>query len=589
MKKQQGVAAIILVLILIPLFGSVFFALEGTRYIQKKTRLADASEAAALAVTDENPKGLNIAESELDQKENLKSYESKSGLANLYINHYIKNINNENIIITPKLYINNNVQTLEENPSYYQYNIKTITNHKSWFFSDLIPSFKRTQSIQEQSLARNYPKLTKDQPMDIVFVADFSYSMNYCISNNDYEIKKQSKDLIKNCINNGNNRIYCITSSYNNSCGYKKTRIESLKETINSITNKYSKTNNKNRFAIVPYGLRTIEVKNNKEYCSTQLRYKKESKYNDINWNTWVYISSIDAIKSIYNKKYQKKIKENLNNNSEFEKNYYSFQEALITSKETTKNDIINFSCKNEGNCSKHSDGLIRPDPTPYIDIDNTLNNLFNFIDNKNNVQFETGRNKLFQQTCDNKSFYTIPLTTIKNSKSTYTRYKRNNFKITVNNDFNEKIINMIPGGNTGIYEGIIRGAQILNDGNPKNNKKDYNVDKEYKKYKKRLKIIIFITDGEEWPYTTTFEKLVDNGLCKNIISHFTKDNNKFYMGMVGIGYKPEQIHAFKKCVGSSNIMSTNGSGNELTTKIENLIYKGQQENGITKLSDGQN
>lgn len=74
--RQRGAAAIYLVLLLIPLFGMVFLALEGTRYIQKKNRLGDATEAASLAVSMAN--------------RNDKGYETQ--LAKDYISSYLRNI-----------------------------------------------------------------------------------------------------------------------------------------------------------------------------------------------------------------------------------------------------------------------------------------------------------------------------------------------------------------------------------------------------------------------------------------------------------------------------------------------------------------
>ncbi|WP_305403445.1 pilus assembly protein TadG-related protein [Photobacterium leiognathi] len=158
MKKQQGVAAIILVLILIPLFGCVFFALEGTRYIQKKTRLADASEAAAIAVTEQNPNQLDV--NVLSAPNTTKITDSV--LAKNYINSYVRNIKNEDISIQP---------SVTEN--YYQYNVNVNTEHQSWFNSTLIPSFKKTQSISESALARNDFISSKDSSIDLVLVCRF--------------------------------------------------------------------------------------------------------------------------------------------------------------------------------------------------------------------------------------------------------------------------------------------------------------------------------------------------------------------------------------------------------------------------------
>ncbi|WP_305811308.1 pilus assembly protein [Photobacterium leiognathi] len=204
MKKQQGVAAIILVLVLIPLFGSVFFALESTRYIQKKTRLADATEAAALAVTNQNPEKLTIAENN-KESQSLTPLTTRDNLAFAYINSYVRNINQDNIIITPEIVINKNQDS--DGKSYYQYNVNVTTTHNSWFVNELIPSFNPTQKITATALARNYPRLTGDQPIDLVFVADFSGSMQ---GDKIIKLKESIKIISNEILNNSNsnsNRI----------------------------------------------------------------------------------------------------------------------------------------------------------------------------------------------------------------------------------------------------------------------------------------------------------------------------------------------------------------------------------------------
>ena len=82
--KQQGTAAIFLVFLLVPLFGAVFLALEGTRYIQKQNRLADASEAAALAIT-------------MAHRENKTGYEQD--LATKYVQSYIRGIKEVPVLV----------------------------------------------------------------------------------------------------------------------------------------------------------------------------------------------------------------------------------------------------------------------------------------------------------------------------------------------------------------------------------------------------------------------------------------------------------------------------------------------------------
>ncbi|WP_318462610.1 pilus assembly protein TadG-related protein [Photobacterium leiognathi] len=508
MKKQQGVAAIILVLILIPLFGSVFFALESTRYIQKKTRLADAAEAAALAVTDENPKGLNIAKSELDQKEKLKSYETKSGLANLYIYRYIRNINNNTIMITPTLYINNNDKTLEENPSYYQYNVDVTTTHNSWFYKKIIPSFKEKQNITANSLARNYPKLVRDQPIDLVFVADFSGSMQ-----GDKIIRlKESIRIISTEI-----------LSKNKDKSYKNNRIAFV--AFSSFISNLNKENKRVRY----YKKTSMKCD---EY-SYDYNHVVTDVYSNYNSDTGKYNFS-NSIYDVYNIDYRDTIDLHNRYIREFRSCYFKYEIENIV----PENIYFDYSQKIT---------QLKNNGIKEINIFNLESKYIEDIYNKYN-------------------FYNIPLN------------EENIIK---------KVNNMTPKGSTAAFNGIISGAKLLEKG------------RGIKNYMNRKKILILLSDGEESD-PSILKNLVNNKLCKNIRKNFSTDNNKMFMGMIGIGYQASDNDVFHKCfdeniynsehqlISESNIIDVDDLST-LTDKIKELIRKGQQTDGITKLSDGQN
>ena len=199
--KQRGAAAIYLVLLLIPLFGTVFLALEGTRFIQKQNRLADASEAAALAITIAN-------------RENKTNYEKE--MSTRYVQSYIRDINN-----TPVLSVS--VKKGEDSvngviKSYVQYKVDATTTHKSWFSSLLIPSFKPTESIANKAVARNYPETPGDKFIDLVFVADFSGSMNWPWGNTRRKkidvLKDAVVDISKGILEQAPNKIAMVPFDY---------------------------------------------------------------------------------------------------------------------------------------------------------------------------------------------------------------------------------------------------------------------------------------------------------------------------------------------------------------------------------------
>jgi len=162
MYKQQGTAAIYLVFLLIPLFGTIFLALEGTRYIQKQNRLADASEAAALAITMAN-------------RGNITNYEETLSIK--YVQSYVRKIQDTPVLSVLMTEGEDTIGSVIK--PYVQYKVDANTAHQSWFSSLLIPSFSPVESIVNKAVARNYPEIAGDKYVDIVFVSDFSGSMNW--------------------------------------------------------------------------------------------------------------------------------------------------------------------------------------------------------------------------------------------------------------------------------------------------------------------------------------------------------------------------------------------------------------------------
>ncbi|MFA0284744.1 TadE/TadG family type IV pilus assembly protein, partial [Vibrio sp. 10N.222.55.F12] len=79
LQRQQGVAAVWMGLLLVPIMGMTFWAVEGTRYVQETSRLRDSAEAAAIAVTIE------------DQPDQAR------GLATKYVENYVRDIKSTNL------------------------------------------------------------------------------------------------------------------------------------------------------------------------------------------------------------------------------------------------------------------------------------------------------------------------------------------------------------------------------------------------------------------------------------------------------------------------------------------------------------
>ncbi|MEC6831732.1 pilus assembly protein TadG-related protein [Photobacterium toruni] len=565
MKKQQGVAAIILVLVLIPLFGSVFFALEGTRFIQKKTRLADATEAAAIAVTDKNPNKLNIYTEK--SKQNLKKLDNYP-LASDYIKHYVKNIHDESITITPELMITKD----NKNDSYFQYNVDATTTHNSWFYNKIIPSFKETQNITANSLARNYPKLVGDQPIDLVFVADFSGSMkqNLSVPQKEYititynnksckaYLRYNYGDYYRYICNKPDNNGYYIYKDINNS---PQKKITALKNSINSISKEILK-NKDNRVSFTAFSSYTYEFNSKNKYnmLSNLDCYSTEmiSKIDHNNSNDYYYDDKVNNPNIIglldYKYYYDRYYKENkdisyyLDNNKIVFLNHHDYY--------NNKDDFFNAYLNEHG---------FKKITANFCHYNSMVENIFIKSPSEYRASYISGN-----------SIYNINLTSDEG---------------IIYNDMDD----MLPQNSTSAYEGIMRGAQILNKGKyDKNNnpipEKDYN---------KRKKILILLSDGLE-SRPKILKNLVKNNLCGKIRQNFSTNNNKMFMGMIGIGYQASDNDVFHQCfddniynsehqlISESNIIDVDDLST-LTDKIKELIRKGQQTDGISKLSDGQN
>lgn len=159
-KHQNGVAVIWMALLLIPIMGFTFWAIEGTRYIQESSRLRDATEVAALAVTIED------------------NEEYSSEMATHYIKSYVRDIKSSDLI-TLRLHQDNALEV--DNLDFIQYTVKAKTIHDSWFSNLLTPSFNEQQTLAGRSVARKYSDYLGNNNIDIVFVSDFSLVDERCM------------------------------------------------------------------------------------------------------------------------------------------------------------------------------------------------------------------------------------------------------------------------------------------------------------------------------------------------------------------------------------------------------------------------
>ncbi|USD61766.1 pilus assembly protein TadG [Vibrio sp. SCSIO 43140] len=267
MRKQSGVAAIWFGLTLVPIMGFTFWAVEGTRYVQETSRLKDAAEAAAIAVTIE------------DNEDNSQA------MATHYVDSYVREIKSSNVTTTRFFQEQDDSADQDE---YTQYTVNAVTTHDSWFHSTFIPSFSETQDLAGYSLARKYTAFLGDNNIDITFVSDFSGSMNWCWGKT-YSCNSgpwKIDDLMV-AISTISESILCRENDSDISSDLE------VSQCNEENSNQADKVNN--RIAFVPYNIRTRETDSGGNVRAvSQLRYRddvdnssSDRDYEEVNWNKW--------------------------------------------------------------------------------------------------------------------------------------------------------------------------------------------------------------------------------------------------------------------------------------------------------------
>ncbi|WP_417347720.1 TadE/TadG family type IV pilus assembly protein [Ferrimonas sp.] len=507
-RIQRGVAAIYLAFLLAPMFGMVFLAVEGTRYIQKKNRLADASEAAAMAVSMAN-RTLPSADGETPDQ-------YRRRLAQAYIHAYVRNIE---AIEQLQVERTDGKEVISgQSQEFIQYRVSATTKHNSWFSDNtgIIPSFGQQQEVANRAIAKSYPNRL-ERNVDIVFVADFSGSMADPWSGGD-------------------------------------SKIQTLKEQVNAISTEILADNDEgfsHRIGFAPFNMRTQERVNDDLVCTSQLRYLTghpdiPEDYETLPWYRW----SLEF------------------RPAEYSWSWREWRWILIEADSLTK-------CFRDGDCPEFSTpeqalsvhevrrrsnnyygGGDYPDPTFLVDMTSTVNDLFNNKVTNLEMQLPGTRYELLDNLLCNTNFETLPLDTSAHDISA-----------------------MQASGYTSVYQGLIRGAQVMDAGRPATGASSA----EWYQYRRRAKMIIILSDGEERPYTTTFAQLVSHGLCDAIRAQFTLDESPLFMGVLGIDFQASNQAAFQHCVGSDNIIDVTNAA-DLQEYIKELIAKGAQSDGISRL-----
>ncbi|WP_191602906.1 TadE/TadG family type IV pilus assembly protein [Marinomonas algicola] len=164
--SQNGLAAILFIIIFPFMFGVFVLGVEGTRYLQEKARLGDAAEAASLAIAANN------ADANANKKFAL-------NFVNAYSQDATLTLSDINIVekTCKQIYGSNcgkpGVYDKDGN-QFVEYRVSIDTKYKSWFpSSDYHAGFEEDQLMDASAVARKF----RGDTVDVAFVADFSGSM----------------------------------------------------------------------------------------------------------------------------------------------------------------------------------------------------------------------------------------------------------------------------------------------------------------------------------------------------------------------------------------------------------------------------
>lgn len=495
-QTQRGAAAIYLALLLVPLFGMVFLAIEGSRYVQKKNRLADASEAAVMA--------LSMADRTTTDAQGRQPSVYNRQLSDAYLNAYIRNIKEINDVTVVRT--EGEEQLQGEEADYIQYQLATSTKHDSWLANTMVPSFDKQQDIVNRARAKSYP-VNLQRNVDIVFVSDFSGSMN---------------------------------NSWDNQSKISVLKREIAKLSSNLLSDDAKDQGFDHRLSFVPFNMRTQETHRGNSYCVSQLIYKKNvanapTDYHDINWYNWSAYS-VDTV-----------------NNCAYH-SYYCPSRYSSRQRNEAKTLQTVFAATSNETAYTHF-----PDPLAFIDIDKSVSHLFEHKMSTEPKQHFRTSYSLFTGGMCSSNFSSIKLTT---SKSEF-----------------DRVQGMNATGGTAVFQGIMRGAQILAEGIPGPGASD----EVQEEYHRRAKMLLILSDGTEDPYTQTFTKLVNAGMCGALRQRFADGELDLYIGVVGIDFKATDQDAFVQCVGEANILDAS-KPSQLEEVLETLIQRGARTDGISRL-----
>ncbi|PWI35229.1 hypothetical protein DI392_02890 [Vibrio albus] len=164
--RQKGHAAIIFVLVAPIMFSLFSIAIDGARMMQNEARLDDALEIASLALAAENNPNDSTAD---ESSEAYKGWVRNKEIATAYITEYMQGMQGT---VDPDITKSEVAPENDDDPRYFEYTVEASTTHETIFKDD--NTFGDSYDVKSTGAARKY----QNQAIDIVFISDFSDTMN---------------------------------------------------------------------------------------------------------------------------------------------------------------------------------------------------------------------------------------------------------------------------------------------------------------------------------------------------------------------------------------------------------------------------
>ena len=485
-QKQKGAAALMFILVLVPMLGFFTIGTDGALMMQNDARLNDALEAASLAVSAANDP--NDDDDGVDDGKFGIGSNFNQTLTKAYISEYMhKDLNSISSVKIAKLDcedIPECVTGIENGePRFFEFQVTATTNHDVVFGTEY--SNVEKYEVTSNGRSRKY----QNHAIDIAFVSDFSGSMR----ENWAGPKRKYKDLI---------------------------------DVIESVTDELEKFNS----------------------------------LQNVDDNTVAFIgfnSKVKSLHSRYNIRRELPIFEGTRTVSEValcQKSYLTRSGGGISYTQTVSNLFTKTP-----NCNSKS--YVHPGDYETYNINTYYGQrkVYNkFLPDKSSSYYNSNRAYCYRKNSSGdarrSTEYRCQYNPIRNNYDESYFYEQ-----ALTTDFsalNTTIKSFYPEYGTASYEGLIRGAQIIKEGdNPR-------------------RLIIILSDGFD-NSTNITSGLVNAGMCSTIINELEKnpttngDDVTAKIALIGFDYDVSSNAALKRCVGDKNVFKADNKDEILNTILE--------------------